>query len=164
MRAEIITELEALEVHYFRPVRSPEERQRWLRDYLDDLGEFSIDQIRSACVRWRQSGARKFPNSGELRAFARDVVRPSSAPKEGPWRPLSDEEYERLSLSDKIRPQRILAEEAAQRAGPQMIDRRPIPAEEMPDRWHMWRNRSANHQAEVKRLLKLLHDAKDMRA
>lgn len=164
MRAEIITELEALEIHYFRPVRSPEERQRWLRDYLDDLADFSLDQIRGACIRWRQSGAKKFPNSGELRAGARDVIRPSSAPKEGPWRPLTDEEYERLSLSDKIRHQRILAEEAAQRAGPQMRNRRPVLAEDMPDRWHMWRARAENHQGEVKRLLKLLHDAKELRA
>lgn len=158
----IIEEIEALEVHYFRAVRTPQERKRWLQDYLEDLADLDLERLKSACRQWRQTGAKKFPTSGELRRMA--PGRAQQTERLEAWRPLTDEEYDRLSLSDKIRHQRILAEDAAQRAGPQMRNKRPALPEDMPDRWHMWRARAEHHQAEVKRLLKIIHDAKEIRA
>lgn len=158
MRAEIIAEIEALEVHYFRVRREPEERQRWLRDYLADLGDVEVERLRAACQKWRMSPARKFPTSGELMQLAPGRV--GAGPRLEAWRPLSDYEYDRLPLREKIRHQRILAEAAAQKAGPQMINKRPALADDMPAHWHEWRQKAANHTDEVRRLSEKLAEAK----
>lgn len=152
---EIITELRALENHYsFRVVRSPEEQERFLRDYLADLKPYPIEAIEGGCAMWRRTDAKKFPGVGQLLGCVRQCMpqqrRESGA--EQVWRPLADDEYAALSLRDKIRHHKILASEARTRAGPMWSDGKPVPFEAMPPRYHELREKARNHEAEATRL------------
>ena len=152
MRTEILEELSALQSHYPRTNRTAEEHERWLKDYLDDLGGYSTDAIRYGCREWRKSGARKYPTSGELIALARHHQAPRPAMEGGAWRPLEDHEYQALSLTDKIRHHTILGNQAQTKAGPAFRHGHAIAAEDMPETWHALRARARDHFAEANRL------------
>lgn len=152
MKQDIINELEALGAHYIRSVRSPEVQARWVKDYLTDLGDIDLEALRKACAAWRQSEAQRFPTPGQLRTAAL-----AHQPRQGQasaraWEPISDLAYDALSLRDKIRHQTILGNEAKMKAGPMWVNGSPAPAEQLPDRWHIWTRQAENHYAEAKRL------------
>lgn len=162
MRSEIIDELDALSTHYPRGPRSPDQHMRFLEDYLDDLKDFSLEQVRAACRRWRQSDATKFPHSGQLMGAAR-AERGRDLGDNTPWGRLTDADYEALSLPEKIRHQRILASEARGRAGPMFhnVDgswRKGVhlTPQEMPDKHHENRELARRHDEEAKRLMGFL--------
>lgn len=155
---EIIKELRALEQHYtFKVVRSPEDQERFLRDYVADLREFDIKAIETGCARWRQSGAKNFPTSGQLLPFIQAASPRSHGEKPQPWRPLSDAEYATLSIREKIRHQTILASEAKLKAGPMWREGKPCPPENLSEGYHTWTARARNHEAEIKRLRELIN-------
>jgi hypothetical protein len=156
-RAEIIDELEALGQHYMRPVRGPEQQERFLKDYLDDLSEYQISAIKLGCKAWRHSDASKFPTSGQLLRHVRaNTATEHRGERAEPWRPLDDIEYDRLSLRDKIRHQTILGHEAQRKAGPMWAN--GAPAERPPAR-QTWVTRAENHFAEASRLNGILRRA-----
>lgn len=152
-RIEIIKELRALEQFCtFKSVRSGEEQERFLKDYLADIQEYPLEAIQRACAAWRKSGATKFPTSGQLIPLIRQHVSEDRGPRLQPWRELSDDEYAALPLRDKIRHHEILAHDAARKAGPQWLNGKPATPEEMPPTWHRWLEIARNHRAEAKRL------------
>ncbi len=153
-RTEIMDAIEALAVHCRPPLMSVEDRARWVGDWCEDLRDYPIDAIRTACNRWRNGSDRKFPMPGQLRPMIDAVTRrgDGSAIEDAnqPWRPLSDDEYRALSLSGKIRHQQILAHAARRQAGPMWRDGKPCEA--MPPIYHELHRRANNHSDEVKRL------------
>lgn len=157
-RTEIAEALEGLAVHCRPPLMSVEDRARWLADWCEDLKDFSIEAINAACSSWRMSAEAKFPRQGQfipmIRLAAQDHA---TGEDEAPWRPLTDAEYAELSLTDKIRHQRILASNALDQAGPQDMH---TPAAEMPEKWRFFRNRGAEHLAEADRLWRILNESK----
>lgn len=86
------------------------------------------------------------------------VPKLAESPTPRPWRPISDAEYARLSLTDKIRQHTQMALEARTRAGPMWKRGRPAGAEEMSDRWHELIAKAQNHEAEVSRLRAMLNE------
>jgi hypothetical protein len=151
---EIVKELRALEAHYsFKVVRSGEEQERFMRDYVADLRDFDLEAIRIGCMRWRTSLAKAFPTSGQLIQLIRSVQRPSDGPTGSKaWEPISDAEYNGLSLREKIRHHQIMAHRARREAGPMWANGRPLDYDEMPAKWHHLHEQAANHVAEAKRL------------
>lgn len=162
-RTEITEELERLALHCRPPLMSVEDRVRWLADWCEDLRSYDIEPIRTACKRWREGVEAKFPRQGQLVPMIRaaTVKGEKTAIVEGnkPWRPLTDEEYQQLTLSDKIRHCRILAQEAYSKAGPQGLH---TSAEDMPESWKIWRGKGHGHDAEAQRLNKILQEARHM--
>lgn len=156
MSREIIEELEALALHYLRPVRTPEQHARALQDYLTDLGDLPVAAIKSGCAAWRKSGAKKYPTPGELRSMATQFAPTHNGPKARKWEPITDAEYATYSLRDKIRHQTILGDEALAKAGPMWRNGGPLTREDMGAAWHQWREAAANHYAEAKRLRETL--------
>lgn len=152
-RHEIIDALEGLAVHCRLPLMSVDDRSRWMADWCADLREYPIDSIRTACQRWRHGDNTKFPIIGQFLPLVRAVTAKPKVETWGEWKPLSDEAYEALSLDDKIRHHQIMAVEARKKAGAQWANGAPVAAEDMPERWHGWRAKAANHDAEAKRLM-----------
>ena len=160
----IIQALTALALHYPKGQRTDREQALWLADYAADLDKFSLPQIARACQDWRRSTARTFPKVGELLDLIRkDLDRPTT--KSTAWQPLSDEEYDALGLADKIRHQRILANEARLRGGGN-TQRGPngirIPLEPGPrlERFEAEKERADRHTAEAVRLTEKLEEWK----
>lgn len=157
---EIAELIEGLAVHCRPPVMSANERARWLADWCDDLKDHDADAIAGACRRWREGTDRKFPLLGQLlpliKASARGEDRPAGSNE--PWRELTEDEYQALTLREKIRHHRIMASNCGTKAGPQSINHQPVLREEMPETWHFWKNRQANHLAEVERLTKVVNE------
>jgi hypothetical protein len=156
-RIEIVEAIEALAVHCRPPLMGVDERDRWLRDWCDDLKNFTDDAIKTGCARWRQGTNPKFPLPGQLLPLVRAVQATGNANvKQGEiWRELTDAEYDRLTMRENIRHQQILASNAYSKAGPQLKA-----AEEMPDAWHLWRKIGAEHAAEARQLQERLNRAK----
>jgi len=156
-RTEIATEIEALAVHCRPPLMEAEKRALWLRDWCEDLAKFPIGAVRVACRKYRNSGATKFPTPGQLVPMVRaEAEQKPAAERVQPWRPLTDDEYEALSLRGKIEHQRILAGQARRKAGPMWLNGRPAGPDELPERWHEWTKRAENHEAEADRLRRYL--------
>lgn len=167
-RTDIAAELNALAVHCPPRLMEVEQRALWLRDWCEDLAEFPIDAIRQACRKYRHSGATKFPTPGQLVPMVNAAMPAEHRERESVWRPLSDAEYEALSLRDKIRHQLILAHEAGLKAGPMFrntsVPGQPITRakgehltlEDMPDTYKRWKGIQSNHLAEAKRLREYL--------
>jgi hypothetical protein len=168
-KSEIIAEIEALTVHCRPPIMDEDVRTCWLRDWCDDLAPHPISAVRLGCRSWRHSGATKFPTPGQLLPLVKANL-PTPAAEQGanePWRPLSDDEYDRLSLRDKIRHHLIAAHETSCQAGPMWktpetsTAGRPLPghltAAQMSEDWHSLTARAANHLAEAAHLRSILH-------
>ena len=161
---EIIEEIERLAVHCRPPLMSVEDQARWKLDWCSDLAPHPIEAIRSACQRWRNGNDRKFPMPGQLRPLIAAAMQSAQrGPVEGTeaWGPVSDAEYDRMSLRDKIRHQRILGAEANRKAGPMFKGGRHLTADEMPESWSIWRSRAEGHYAEAKRLTAFLKSGED---
>jgi len=159
-RPEIAEALEGLAVHCRPPLMSVDDRSRWMADWCRDLARFPPESVRIACDRWRNGSDRKFPMPGQLIPLVKAVtLRPSdtgSAPKV--WGPISDAEYDGLSIRDKARHQRLLAMDADRRAGPQWRAGQPVAPDDMPAEWRLLRNRAAGHRKEAQRLLEIVRE------
>ncbi|MFZ2252670.1 MAG: hypothetical protein WAW13_00680 [Minisyncoccia bacterium] len=162
-RNEIIDALDSLAVHCRPPLMTIDDRSRWMADWCKDLASFPAESIRIACDRWRNGQDRKFPMPGQLIPLVRAVTvkgdGASTAPKV--WGPVSDAEYEAMSLRDKARHQSLLALDATNRAGPQWRNKTPIPAEDMPQEWHDLHRKAANHHAEAARLMTIVRERRE---
>lgn len=169
-RSEIIDEIEALAVHCRPPIMEPAARASWLRDWCDDLAGFPISAVRLGCRAYRQSGQVKFPTAGQLLPMVRANLPVERAPPGAtePWRPISDAEYEALSLREKIRHREVMAREARRKAGPMWKNppegasfKRPVRghvrAEDMPEAWRIQSQIAAEHEEEARRLRSHLH-------
>jgi hypothetical protein len=165
-RIEIVKELRALEQFCtFKAVRSPEEHERFLKDFLADLQDFPFEAVQKACAKWRKSGSTRFPTPGQLIPLVRESV-PDQRENVDAWRPLSDDEYRNLSVREKIRHHLILAHDAGLKAGPMWRNpatasmSRPMPGhiapEAMPDSYRRWKEAQAHHLAETSRLREFL--------
>lgn len=152
MKRRIIEELEALASHYIRPVRSTSEHERFLADYLNDLSGFPIEAVMKACQDWRKSDASKFPTCGQLLAFVRNAMPKGSAVNNEAWRHLTDQEYDALTMAEKIRHRTIMAVEAKTKAGPMWRNGKPVSPEDMPESWHTQQAIARGHYEEASRL------------
>ena len=153
-RTEIMDELETLATHCRAPLMDVETKGRWFRSWGDDLSDFPIAAIKSACRRWRQGAITKFPTPGQLLPFVREAAMP--VPKlisNQAWAPVSEEEYEAMTLSEKAREHRLLGNHELRRAGPQGRD---TPPDQMSLAWHDHRARAKNHFAEADHLQNLI--------
>lgn len=151
-RIEIVKELRALEQFCtFKAVRSGEEQERYMLDYLADVQEYPLEAIRKACAEWRKSGVTKFPTSGQLIPLIRKHVAEEKPAQNGPWRQISEEEYEGLTLREKIRHRLILASEARRTASTHTHgwDRNVTTA---PAAYRHWIDVAAGHDREAMRL------------
>lgn len=168
-RIETLAEIEALETHCRAPLMTTDARARWIADWCNDLAAFDVETVRAAFWDWRLSGATKFPTPGQIIPMIR-AKQPiqRSGEKNGPWRELSDREYDALSLRDKARHQRILAAEARRKAGPMFKNTSHdirnaagnfIAPQDMPNAWRRWQEIADHHEAEAKRLTKIIRDA-----
>lgn len=151
-RIEIVQELRALEQFCtFKAVRSGEEQERYMKDYLADIQDFPIEAIRKACADWRKSGSTKFPTSGQIIPMIRAHLEAPRSETCGAWRPLSDDAYDALSLPDKIRHRMILAQEARRTASSKAHGwTRNI--NEAPPIYRQWMAVADGHEAEARRL------------
>jgi len=151
-RTDILTELNALSAHYMRIVRSPEEQERILSDYADDLKAFDLDAIKNGCRSWRQSSAQRFPTPGQLIPMIRANMRQQTGPRPAAWKPCTTEEYEAMPPYEQIRELQCRME--AINPGPQFsqVQQRHLDASEMPEEWHKARQRIATYAAEIKRI------------
>jgi hypothetical protein len=153
-QTEISDELQALSLHYFRMVRSPEDHERWIADYAEALKVYPVEAIRAGCRAWRESAADKFPKVGQLLPYVRDAAAPKAERTvTRAWEPPTQEEYDALSLREKMRQQSLLGTQAkdtayreAMRAG---WDRNIASA---PDCFGFWMARAEGHFAEANRL------------
>jgi hypothetical protein len=169
-QTEIISEIEALAVHCPPRMMTTEARALWMRDWCSDLSSFPVSAIRAAFTSWRNGDNARFPTPGQILPMVRANTPRQEGPKiraPDPWAPISDAEYELLSLSEKVRHQLILAAEAGRRAGPMWKNpeggssmARPVaghtPPESLSDDWHEWTARAANHKAEAARLQRII--------
>ena len=80
-----------------------------------------------------------------------------------PWRELSDQEYQALSLAQKIDYRMIAAGQCRNRAGPQWRDGQPQLPEDMPPKWHYNIGLAKAHEAEAARLGQILKESVDRR-
>lgn len=160
-KTEIVDAIEALGVHCRPPLMEVEQRTSWMRDWISDLVQFPIEAITNGCRKWRHSGATKFPTAGQLLPLIRASMPAEKVEAVQQWRPLSDSEYEALSLSEKIRHHQILAHESSLKAGPMWRDGRPLHMDQMSPDYHEHMTRSRHHSAEVKRLREYMKRPQD---
>jgi hypothetical protein len=165
-KSEIIDAIEALAVHCRPTLMSVDQRTLWMADWCSDLTQHPIEAILAACRKYRHSGATKFPTAGQLIPLVKASLPAEQTPDEGPWRPLSEPEYDALSLRAKIRHQLILASDARSKAGPMFRNTQSvmaraggehIQASDMPDTWRRWTDIARGHEAEAARLRSYLH-------
>ena len=161
-RTEIMDAIESLALHCRAPLMSVEQRASWIRDWCDDLRGFDIAAIRAATARWRASDNAKFPTPGQLLPLVRGqaTAERDAGAVAAPWKPLTYAAYDELTLTEKIRHQRILANQARGKAGPQWRGGKPATPDQMPAAWHAWRQRAQNHDAEARRLQQVLEKSR----
>ncbi|MCR5876948.1 hypothetical protein [Phenylobacterium sp. J367] len=165
-KTEVYDAIEALAVHCRPPLMSVEQRTLWLRDWANDLAEFPLDSINTACRKWRHSGTAKFPTAGQLLPLIRESL-PVQGERVQIWRPATASEYAAMSLREKIREHTILAHEAGSKAGPMFRNTSQgkrmmgvhLDAEEMPDNWRIWKAEEKRHLEEASRLRSKLFEA-----
>lgn len=101
--------------------------------------------------RLRQEGA-------AMRAIAKLGYVLKRPARNGKWRPLTDQEYENLSVRDKIRHHEIMASHAKDKAGPlYQAHGRNLAELRKHEAWNELERREAGHHAEAKRLREYLH-------
>lgn len=174
-KSEIIDCIEALAVHCRPPLMEVEQRMLWLRDWCNDLAQFPLEAVANACRKWRHSGAVKFPTPGQLLPLVRDSLPGQKGEQVQVWRELSDDEYAKLTLREKIRHRTIQAHEARLKAGPMFRNTSAGPGitkasgahlqpDEMPPVWRKWNELADSHEAEAKRLREFLRSSERMAA
>ena len=127
-----------------------------MSDYVADLGFYSAETIQQACAQWRARGKPKFPTVAEMIVICATIsVSPTKDVDE--WRPLLDFEFDELTLREKIRHHRILAERAFDAAGPiyARLGRNIKDLREDAD-YRAMERAEQNHLAEAKRLNAIL--------
>ena len=163
-KGEIIDAIEGLAVHCRPPLMSVEDKARWMRDWAEDLSEFPIEAILGATKKWRMSGNTKFPTAGQFMPMLRQLIPSDREGSSGPWYEAGPEEYEAMTLREKIREQKIRASVAGGKAK-QMFRNTSVPgrfsgvhirAEDMPESHHRWRQIEVDHLREAKRLREIM--------
>jgi len=168
--SEIVSEIEALAVHCPPRLMTTEARALWMRDWCSDLSSFPIAAIRAAFTAWRSGENPRFPTAGQVLPMVRANTPRKDGPKvqaPDPWAPISDAEYELLSLSEKVRHLLILAAEARRKAGPMWKNppsgtsmARPVAGhvhpDDVSDQWREWSARATNYEAEAERLKRII--------
>lgn len=77
---QIAAALSRLALHYWRPDFTPSQAALLIEDFLDDLKDFSVQQVINACAEYRRDGSNKFfPTPGALM----EAVQPDREPS--PW-------------------------------------------------------------------------------
>lgn len=71
---EIALSIESLALHYPAFNRSSAENVVANGHWLEDLEGWPADIIAEACRQWRNSAERFFPTSGQLKAYAQDIL------------------------------------------------------------------------------------------
>lgn len=163
---EIRAELEALSTHCRPPLMETNQRALWLRDWCADLAGYPIEAIRTACRRYRNSEATKFPTPGQLMPMVKAATtseRDASA-KALPWSPSAQDAYAKLSLADKIFENRALARIAYRKAGPMWKHGAPATPEELGPVWRAHTDQAKAYEAEAARLSKYLREKPSMAA
>lgn len=166
-KSEILPEIEALSVHCRPPLMEASQRTSWLMDWCADMAEYPIEAIRIACRKWRLSGSTKFPTPGQLLPLVREnLPSQSSTEKYLPWRPASQEEYQAMTVREKIRERLILAHEAFCKAGPMFRNQssgsmaraagKHLTEDQMTPAYRAHRDEGRAHMAEVARLRKYI--------
>ncbi len=169
-QTEIISEIEALAVHCPPRMMTTEARALWMRDWCSDLSSFPIAAIRAAFTAWRSGDNPRFPTAGQVLPMVRANTPRKDGPKvqaPDPWAPISDAEFELLSISEKARHLLILAAEARRKAGPMWKNppsgasmTRPVAGhvhpDDVSDEWREWSARAANYEAEAERLKRII--------
>lgn len=145
-RLEIIDALESLAVHCRLPLMDVDARSRWMQTWCEDLRDFPVEAIKTACRNWRQGEITKFPTPGQLLPMVRSAL--PRAKLEGsnnaPWAWPSDAELDAMPISEQRRNHLIMASQCRSRVGPMNADREhPRPE---------WLVRAAHHDSEVGRL------------
>lgn len=174
-RTEIASEIEALSVHCRPPIMEVEQRASWTRDWCNDLAEFPIEAIRIACRKWRLSGGTKFPTPGQLLPLIRENIPGEKAEKLNAWSEATAEEYQAMTLREKIRENQILSHEAYTRAGPMFrnlsrgapiskASGQHLQSDQMSEASQRWRAQGEAYAAEATKLRKLLFEAQAMAA
>lgn len=69
----ILALLAKLALHYWRPDFTPQQAKHLYADYLEDLRQYALSDISEAIAKYRQSGAKFYPQSGELVKIIRTV-------------------------------------------------------------------------------------------
>jgi len=164
---EIIEAIEALAVHCRPPLMSVEDRTRWLRGWVEDLGEYTIEAVNHACRKWRQGESAKFPTPGQLLPLVRSVAKvDNSGGKVHPWRPISDDEYRDLTVKEKIRHLQIVSHNIKGLHGPMysMTLKRQLTPDEMPPQWHEAQASAKRIGGEIKRLREIVLSAQERAA
>lgn len=154
-------EIEALSSHFPTRAHTPAEHDRWLSDFVADLGDLDETAVRRGCAEWRNSKTGRFPTPGQLRKVCAAYVRQLPAPPPQPWTAPTDAEYATLTLAEKIRTHTVLALEARMKAGPMWKNARPAGPDELGPEWHRWTAIAKNHEAEVARLQNKRQAAKE---
>lgn len=91
--------------------------------------------------------------SQAIRNMAYHVQKPEGV---RPWRPLTEEEYQSASLSDRIDHHEKMAHIEFNKAGPMWKDGRPARPDELPERWHTHTAAALSHRADVQRLRQIM--------
>lgn len=119
-RLEIVDELETLAVHCRAPLMDVESRSRWMASWCEDLQQFPIAAVRTACKAWRQGENSKFPTPGQLLPLVRYAlpkpIRAESA--ERPWTWPSEADLAAMTLRERRRQYLIMAMETRGKCGP----------------------------------------------
>lgn len=152
MKQAIFDELEALLSHFPSPNRTPEVHMRWLRDYVDDLGNVPPETVRRACQSWRQNGKERFPNPGQLIGLIKALTPRTDVQDVKAWEPISEETYQELSLEDKARHHMICGNRAELEAGPMMRAGVLLTSDQMTADWHHLRAKARWHFEEASKL------------
>jgi hypothetical protein len=169
-QTEIISEIEALAVHCPPRMMTTEARALWMRDWCSDLSSFPVSAIRAAFTAWRNGDNPRFPTAGQVLPMVRANTPRKAGPTikaPDPWAPISDAEFELLSLSEKARHLLILAAEARRKAGPMWKNpegglsmTRPVAGhvhpDDVSDEWREWSARATNLEAEAERLKRII--------
>ena len=76
----VVALLGRLALHYYRPDFTEKQAMLLIADMLDDLRDFSIPQIETACRAWRKKPeATYFPKSGQLIGLMKESLEASIA-------------------------------------------------------------------------------------
>ncbi len=160
---EISEAINDLARHCRLPIMSEEQRAGWLRDWCTDLKAYPAEAVRHGCQQWRRTATKDgFPKFAELRPLIEAVTkRTQTGEKIGEMRKLTDGEYRDLTMREKVRYLDWLANQLRREAGPQWSNHTPIPAEDMPERWHTLRAEAASHNAESTRLQGIIRNSRN---
>lgn len=148
LSAWIMTQIDGLADDYPPPPMGVDQRAQWHQRWVEILRPYSCDAIAEGLKAYRLSDTpkKRFPDYPVLVALVQQAHRRSQRVQgERPvrtddwWWSVTPEQEAAMSLSDRLYYLDILASQLRMKAGPQWGSGKPIPAEQMPERWHRLR-------------------------